>query len=120
MDGPSRPVEIGWHPVGGIAGKWLAEETGLGKMITEKINEYPDPTQHWAILVGDFAHQLWMDENFHVIYTNERVNREEWSVFAVGQTTFNDDAIRRAGKHFSEMTYHTFMSQIMLLFSRLG
>lgn len=99
MDGPSRPVEIGWHPVGGIAGKWLAEETGLGKMITDKINEYPDPTQHWAVLVGDFAHQLWMDENFHVIYTNERIKREEWSMFAVGQTTFNDDAIRRAGKY---------------------
>jgi hypothetical protein len=29
-------------------------------MITEKINKYPDPTQHWAVLVGDYAHQLWM------------------------------------------------------------
>lgn len=55
-----RPVEVGWHPVGGAAGKWFAEDTGLGKMITERINKYPDPTQHWAVLVGDFAHQLWM------------------------------------------------------------
>jgi hypothetical protein len=29
-------------------------------MITDKINRYPDPTQHWAVLVGDYAHQLWM------------------------------------------------------------
>ena len=60
MDGPWRPVEVGWHPVGGFAGKWFAEKTGLGKLITEKINRYPDPTQHWAVLVGDYAHQLWM------------------------------------------------------------
>ncbi|KAJ3531941.1 hypothetical protein NM208_g8652 [Fusarium decemcellulare] len=67
-------------------------------MITEKINRYPDPTQHWAVLVGDFAHQLWMDENFDVIYTNERIVREEWHTFQVGETKFNDDAVRRAGE----------------------
>ncbi|EFQ35338.1 hypothetical protein CGRA01v4_13369 [Colletotrichum graminicola] len=99
LDGPPRVVEVGWHPVGGLAGKWFAEETGLGKMITEKINKYPDPTQHWAVLVGDFAHQLWMDENFHVIYTNERYKRDEWRTFTVGETRFNDDAIRRAGEY---------------------
>lgn len=60
LDGPARPVEVGWHPVGGLAGKWFNEQTGLGKMITDKINKYPDPTQHWAVLVGDYAHQLWM------------------------------------------------------------
>ncbi|KAH7182375.1 uncharacterized protein B0J16DRAFT_343597 [Fusarium flagelliforme] len=98
VNGPSRPVEVGWHPVGGFAGKWFAEETGLGKMITEKINKYPDPTQHWAVLVGDYAHQLWMDENFDVIYTNAKVDRDEWRTFEVGQTRFNDDALRRAGE----------------------
>ncbi|KAF7544177.1 hypothetical protein G7Z17_g10157 [Cylindrodendrum hubeiense] len=103
LDGPVRPVEVGWHPVGGLAGKWFAEDTTLGKMITEKIHKYPDPTQHWAVLVGDFAHQLWMkirlkDENFDVIYTNAKINREEWHTFKVGETRFNDDATRRAGE----------------------
>ncbi|CAM1505977.1 Fc.00g116140.m01.CDS01 [Cosmosporella sp. VM-42] len=98
LGGPPRSVEVGWHPVGGFAGKWFAEKTGLGKMIKEKINKYPDPTQHWAVLVGDYAHQLWMDENFDVIYTNERINREEWCTFKVGETQFNDDATRRAGE----------------------
>ncbi|KAL3958280.1 hypothetical protein ACCO45_006442 [Purpureocillium lilacinum] len=102
LDGPPRPVEVGWHPVGGLAGKWFAEETGLGKMITDKINRYPDPTQHWAVLVGEFAHQLWMDESFHVIYTNERIKREEWRTFSVGETRFNDDAVRRAGESVIE------------------
>jgi hypothetical protein len=55
-----RTVWIAWHPVGGFGGKWFAEQTGVGKMITKSINKYPDPTQHWAVLVGDFAHQLWM------------------------------------------------------------
>ena len=95
---PPRSVEIGWHPVGGLTGKWFAEKTGLGKMITEKINKYPDPTQHWAVLVGEYAHQLWMDENFDIIYTNAKVEPNEWHTFPVGETKFNDDALRRTGK----------------------
>ncbi|KAF1973251.1 hypothetical protein BU23DRAFT_554529 [Bimuria novae-zelandiae CBS 107.79] len=97
-NGPPRPVEVGWHPVGGFAGKWFAEKTGLGKMITEKINKYPDPTQHWAVLVGEYAHQLWMDENFDIIYTNAKVDPKEWQTFQVGETRFNDDAVRRTGE----------------------
>jgi len=96
--GKARPVEVGWHPVGGAAGKWFAEDTALGKMITEKISKYPDPTQHWAVLVGDYAHELWMDENFHVIYINEKIKREEWRTFEVGKTRFNDQAIRKTGE----------------------
>lgn len=62
--GEHRTVEIGWHPVAGGAGKWFAEQTGLGKLITEKINKYPDPTQHWAVLVGGYSHELWMVRYF--------------------------------------------------------
>lgn len=102
VHGPPRTVELGWHPVAGLAGKWFAEETGLGKMITEKIRSYPDPTQHWAVLVGDYCHQLWMDEKLDVIYVNERVDRAEWHTFAVGRTRFNDEALRQA----SEMVIH--------------
>jgi len=29
ITGEFRPVEIGWHPVAGLAGKWFAEKTGL-------------------------------------------------------------------------------------------
>ncbi|OIW22847.1 hypothetical protein CONLIGDRAFT_586707 [Coniochaeta ligniaria NRRL 30616] len=93
-----RPVEIGWHPVAGFAGKWFAEQTGLGKKIAEKVNKYPDPTQHWAVLVGDYCHELWMDEHLNVIYVNEKINREEWHTFEVGKTTFNDEALRQAGE----------------------
>lgn len=60
IKGSYRPVYIGWHPVAGFAGQWFAEKSGLGRYITEKINSYPDPTQHWAVIVGDYVHQLWM------------------------------------------------------------
>jgi hypothetical protein len=37
------------------------------------------------------------DENFDVIYTNEKIKREEWRTFEVGETRFNDYAIKQAG-----------------------
>lgn len=61
IDGDPRIVELGWHPVAGSAGKWFAEQTRLGRAITEEIHKCPDPTQHWAVLVGDYVHELWMD-----------------------------------------------------------
>jgi hypothetical protein len=60
VNGVLRTVEIGWHPVGGWGGKWFAERTGLGKMITKEVHQYPDPSQHWAVLVGEYCHELWM------------------------------------------------------------
>ncbi|OAA54379.1 hypothetical protein SPI_08998 [Niveomyces insectorum RCEF 264] len=98
IHGTERTVYIGWHPVAGFAGHWFAEKTGLGKLITEKVHRYPDPTQHWSILVGDFCHELWMDEHLDVIYINEQAVFEEWHTFEVGKTHFNDEALRQAGE----------------------
>jgi len=97
IDAELRTVEIGWHPV--VGGKWLTEKSGLGKMITEHTGGYPDPTQHWAVLVGEYVHELWMDENLDVIYVNEILNREEWHTFEVGKTRFTDEALRQAGQY---------------------
>lgn len=99
IDDELRTVEIGWHPVAGMAGNWFAEKSGLGKMITDHIGGYPDPTQHWAVLVGDYVHELWMDEDLDVIYINEVLNREEWHTFEVGKTRFTDEALRQAGQY---------------------
>jgi hypothetical protein len=98
VDGELRKVEIGWHPVAGMGGKWLAEKSGLGKMITKNIGKYPDPTQHWAVLVGDYVHQLWMDESLDVIYINDHLDRSEWHTYEVGKTRFSDEALRQAGQ----------------------
>lgn len=56
----SSGLTRGKHPVAGATGKWFAERTIIGKQITESIGKYPDPTQHWAVIVGDYVHQLWM------------------------------------------------------------
>ncbi|KAI0475258.1 hypothetical protein GGR56DRAFT_675405 [Xylariaceae sp. FL0804] len=93
-----RLVEIGWHPVGGFAGKWFAEKTGLGKLIAEEVHRYPDPSQHWSVIVGGYVHELWMDEHLDVIYINEELKRDEWHTFEVGKTRFNDEALREAGE----------------------
>ena len=97
IDAELRTVEIGWHPVAGMGGKWLAEKSGLGKAITKHIGKYPDPTQHWAVLVGGYIHELWMDEHLDVIYINERLDRAQWHTFEVGKTRFTDEALRQAG-----------------------
>ena len=60
MNGEPRTIELGWHPVAGATGKWFAEKTKIGQAITKKIGKYPDPTQHWAVIVGDHVHELWM------------------------------------------------------------
>ena len=49
VDAELRLVEIGWHPVAGMGGKWLAEKSGIGKKITASIGKYPDPTQHVSL-----------------------------------------------------------------------
>lgn len=95
VDNELRTVAIGWHPVPGMEG---FGNSGIGKRITKSIGKYPDPTQHWAVLVGEFVHQLWMDENLHVIYINERIKHEEWHTFEVGKTRFTDEALRQTGK----------------------
>lgn len=97
LDADLRTVEIGWHPVAGFGGKWLAEKSGLGKMITKTIGKYPDPTQHWAVLVGEYVHELWIDEDLNVIYINETIDQAEWHRFEVGKTRFTDEALRQAG-----------------------
>ncbi|KAF8157327.1 hypothetical protein K438DRAFT_1942756 [Mycena galopus ATCC 62051] len=96
--GAPRTILLGWHPVAGFAGKWFADKSGLGRLLTEKLHKCPDPTQHWAILVGEFVHELWMDENLNIIYLNERIKPDEWHTFEVGSTRFNDEALRRAGQ----------------------
>jgi hypothetical protein len=96
INGPLRTVQVGWHPVAGLGGKWFAEQTGLGKYITKEINHYP------AVLVGDYVHQLWMDESLNIIYINAKLVPSEWHTFYVGKTRFNDQAMREA----SEMTIH--------------
>ena len=51
------------------------------------------------VIVSPLPHaNTHQDENFHVIYINEKIKREEWRTFEVGKTRFNDQAIRKTGE----------------------
>ncbi|AEO61903.1 hypothetical protein MYCTH_2312655 [Thermothelomyces thermophilus ATCC 42464] len=39
-----------------------------------------------------------MDEKLDIIYVNGRVDQEQWQTFRVGETRFNDEALRQAGE----------------------
>lgn len=42
------------------------------------------------------------DGDLNIIYINEKLKRDDWKIFAVGKTRFNDQALREA----SRMTIH--------------
>jgi hypothetical protein len=48
------------------------------------------------------------DGNLDIIYINETLKRDEWHTFEVGQTRFNDQALRKAGDMVipARMTIH--------------
>ena len=50
------------------------------------------------MLVGDYCHELWMDEHLDIIYINEKLVKENWTTYEVGKTKLNDEALRQAGE----------------------
>lgn len=95
-----RKIILGWHPVGGVGGQVFEKMTmpldGLS-MVTQLANT-PNPTHHWAVLVGDYIHELNADTSFDVVYQNYRFDAGElWFSKEIGTTRFNDEALRLAG-----------------------
>lgn len=84
--------------------KWVGDQIANGA-------EYPDPTYHWAVVVGNYGHELSGklgkasegDVGLVNVYRNMNVFGEtdspatwgKW--FKVGYTSFNDNAIRVTG-----------------------
>lgn len=103
-DEPGRLVYIGSHPIGGAFGKLVYETLQDEKFRTG--GGLPDPTTHWAVLVGDFYHELTGGELFvgpdgisggvTVAYQNGKKDEEKWNLYVVGTTRFNDAAIVKA------------------------
>ncbi|KAK3501378.1 hypothetical protein B0T13DRAFT_197690 [Neurospora crassa] len=96
-----RPVFIAWHPVADNLGVLFAEHTRLGQAITKEMGEFPDPTNHWAVLVGDqdtdYYHELWMEKDFTVVNQHGLVGSQKWTnKLQVGETRWNDQAVLAA------------------------
>ncbi|KAJ4403320.1 hypothetical protein N0V85_005119 [Neurospora sp. IMI 360204] len=104
-----RPVFIAWHPVAENLGVLFAEHTRLGQAITKEMGEFPDPTNHWAVIVGDhdtdYYHELWMEKDFTVVNQHGLVGTQKWTnKLKVGETGWNDQAVLAASnKAIKEM-----------------
>ncbi|KAF8601275.1 hypothetical protein BDV93DRAFT_545948 [Ceratobasidium sp. AG-I] len=62
----------------------------------------PNPTYHWAVIVGDYLHELSYDDGHYNTYENknakEYMKTKPFKLFPVGNTQFNDWAIWQAGE----------------------
>jgi hypothetical protein len=105
-NGPSRPVAIYSHPVGGQLGSIVEGILSPGKGAVYNLGQEarespPDPRRHWAVLVGDVFHELNADIKLNVLYQNGRVDssKYKWERFTVGWTKYDDIAIMNAGNY---------------------
>ncbi|KPM41106.1 hypothetical protein AK830_g5454 [Neonectria ditissima] len=66
------------------------------------LEDAPDPTHHWCVVVGDYLHQLQatsLNSGWNY-YTNEVLNMSDgWTKYKLGSTNFNDIAIRNSAVH---------------------
>ncbi|KAF4496676.1 1-acyldihydroxyacetone-phosphate reductase [Fusarium agapanthi] len=104
--GPLRDVHLGSHPVGGMISKLIGAAISPQVSVSPSLisqNPAPDPTHHWAVIVGDYYHELGGDKNLKVIYNNGKTSDQTvlgaWQKpYFIGKTTFNDEAIRQAAE----------------------
>ncbi|KAJ7137903.1 hypothetical protein C8R44DRAFT_975861 [Mycena epipterygia] len=64
----------------------------------------PNLTFHWGVIVGDYVHELNYDDHYYNTYENkavkvvhDRLHRDEYRLYPVGTTCFNDVAIVEEG-----------------------
>ncbi|KAF5262409.1 hypothetical protein FOXYS1_6872 [Fusarium oxysporum] len=102
---PPREVLLGSHVVTGMIAKLIGALTPQTRVlpITFSSNPAPDPTHHWAILVGDYYHELSSDLDWIILYNNDKTSAQTFlggweKPMLIGKTTFNDEAIRQAAE----------------------
>ncbi|KAJ4423163.1 hypothetical protein N0V82_002157 [Gnomoniopsis sp. IMI 355080] len=105
-----RVVQIGYRPIGGRAAAWTIGVLNellkrLGNMGIRIDDQGPNPHHHWCVIVGDFYHHAQITNGL-MWYENEEVSwGDGWSLFDVGETTFNDAAIAKAGELSAFLTH---------------
>jgi hypothetical protein len=99
-----RKVYIISRFVGGAAPAWTANVAsglfggGLFGVALPVAIDYPNPSYHWAICVGDWYHQLQAKNNKN-FYENDKYSwTGGWKSVEVGITKYNDIAIASAGR----------------------
>ncbi|KAJ4393937.1 hypothetical protein N0V93_003154 [Gnomoniopsis smithogilvyi] len=96
-----RTVQIGYRPVGGRVAAWtigLLNEfvKRMANMGIRTDDKGPNPHHHWCVIVGDYYHHAQITNGL-MWYENEEISwKDGWSLFEVGETTFNDTAVAEA------------------------
>jgi hypothetical protein len=115
-------VVIASHPVvGGAYNQAVRLKVGS---YTGDLDEIPDPTYHWAVVVGNYWHELNAGPgksgdgelgSLVNCYQNGQVGSTKWNgfswskFFVVGVTRYNDEAIRQAGKSAYDTTHPPYL-----------
>jgi hypothetical protein len=103
------------HGVGEEADLFYDTPTEAGK---ETRYSFPNPTYHWAVVVGDFEHELNCEPSMEIVYQNrhfhplpvnisgkgwtqiEGRDHTLWTTYEVGTTGHNDRSIQEHGVSF--------------------
>ncbi len=117
-----RKVYIVTHPLPVFLNKvFIHEMSGFLKDIGDAVSHssamgqykdkpFPNPAYHWAVVVGDYEHELNADRSLEIWYQHKRISPStkhpgqlvsegtEWEVYPAGETKYNDQAIQIAGK----------------------
>ena len=107
----ARDVYIASRVVGGGLGDGLLgriEKYDIGAIkavatggLSVVLDDAPDPTHHWCVVVGDYLHQLQATGLYPGgwnYYTNEKFSMNGgWTKYKLGVTNFNDAAVVNAG-----------------------
>lgn len=98
-DDSPRKVTLVSRPVAGAAGRIFEQIfpplNSLQKFTL--LSGTPNPTHHWAIVVGDYVHELNLVGNSNIVYRNSRYEAKLWNQNEHGTTRYNDWAIQLAG-----------------------
>lgn len=95
-----RTVKIGYRSIGGA--KVDAAVSALRFLFTGSINvgdtkNAPNPLCHWCVIVGNYYHELQATDSLNWYDNNTVGALDGWALYTVGETSFNDVAIKNAG-----------------------
>ncbi|GJJ13625.1 hypothetical protein Clacol_007881 [Clathrus columnatus] len=104
---PPRAIKIGFHPTVGEVDQLLSiyrSRTPFKELGKLHLAGAPDPTYHWAVIVGSYCYEFAPDNNFGVLYRRGDISGgpHVWKFYRVGTTKYNDAAINTAVRDKTE------------------
>jgi len=105
-DGPERDLYIGCSAMDinkKVFGEYADISAKVYSWVTRK-DAPPNVLFHWALIVGDYVHELSYDDHYYNFYENKpfvptakRGDKDYYRLYRLGTTKFNDAAIVEEG-----------------------